>query len=128
MRETKLWTWHIIAGVVIFFLLGLHMLTMHVGELTHISVAQPTLDPTHPVNSIARDGSLFYTIVYIVLLGAALFHGLYGLRNMVLELSASPGLEKAVNAILVLVGLGLFGLGTWAAVAVHGVALAAGRI
>jgi len=24
MRETKYWTWHMAAGVVIFFLLGLH--------------------------------------------------------------------------------------------------------
>ena len=31
MRETRYWTWHMLAGVVIFFLLGLHMLIMHLG-------------------------------------------------------------------------------------------------
>ncbi len=31
MRETKFWTWHMAAGVVIALLLGQHMVIMHLG-------------------------------------------------------------------------------------------------
>ena len=78
-------------------------------------------------NSLFRDGQLFFTVTYILLLGVALYHGLYGLRTMVFELTLKPAAEKAITVVLLIVGLGLFCLGTWAAVAAHGVALAGAR-
>jgi len=127
MRETKLWTWHLIAGVVILVLLGLHMATMHAGALTGFMVENGLEEPVAPANVVARDAQLMFTITYVVLLAAGLYHGLYGFRNIVLELTLGPGLEKALNAALILVGLGLFALGTWAAFAAHTAALASGR-
>ena len=80
------------------------------------------------MNSLIRDGSLFFTVTYILLLGVALYHGLYGLRTILFELTLKPALEKAVTFVLLVVGLGLFGLGTWAAFAAHAIAMAgAGR-
>jgi succinate dehydrogenase / fumarate reductase membrane anchor subunit len=64
-------------------------------------------------------------VTYVLLLGLALYHGLYGLRTILFELTLKPAAEKAVTALLLLLGLGLFGLGTWAAFAAHGAALAA---
>jgi succinate dehydrogenase / fumarate reductase membrane anchor subunit len=127
MGETKLWTWHLIAGVVILALLGLHMLTMHVGELTGLFVANPAVEPTAPTNSMARDSHISFCVGYILLLGVALYHGLYGLRNMLFELTLPQGVEKVLTALLVVIGLGLFSLGTWAAIASHALALATGR-
>jgi succinate dehydrogenase/fumarate reductase cytochrome b subunit len=124
MRETKLWTWHLIAGVAILVLLGLHMLTMHVGQLTGLFVADTSLSTVAPENSVARDGQLLLTIGYVLLLGVALYHGLYGLRNILLELTLGPGTARALTVVLVIVGLGLFTLGTWAAISAHGLALA----
>lgn len=129
MRETKLWTWHLIAGVAVLLLLGLHMVTMHLGGLTGLFVADPAHPAVAPPNSMARDGRLLFVVGYILLLGAGLYHGLFGLRNILLELSPGPGLERVVRIGLLIVGLGLFGLGTWAAVTAHSVALAAaGRV
>jgi succinate dehydrogenase hydrophobic anchor subunit len=54
-------------------------------------------------------------ISYVVLLGAGLFHGFYGLRNILFELGLGAGLKRAVSVILLLGGLALFALGTWAA-------------
>ena len=125
MRETKYWTWHMAAGVVIFLLLGLHMLTMHLGGLTHVGVADASAEATAIVNSQARDASPIMAVTYVLLLGLALYHGLYGLRTILFELTLKPAAEKAVTALLLLLGLGLFGLGTWAAFAAHGAALAA---
>ena len=126
MRETKYWTWHMTAGVVILFLLGLHMLIMHVGGLTHL-FAPYGGEAVSKANSLFRDGQLFFTVTYILLLGVALYHGLYGLRTILFELTLKPAVEKAVTFVLVIVGLGLFGLGTWAAIASHALALAGGR-
>ncbi len=36
----------------------------------------------------------FFTVSYMVLLGAALFHGLYGLRNILFELGPGAGREE----------------------------------
>jgi succinate dehydrogenase/fumarate reductase cytochrome b subunit len=126
MRETKYWTWHMAAGVVILFLLGLHMLTMHLGGTTHL-FAPYGGEAVSKVNSLFRDGRLFFTVTYIILLGVALYHGLYGLRTILFELTLKPAIEKATTIVLLILGLGLFGLGTWAAVAVHAIARAGAR-
>ena len=76
MRETKYWTWHMAAGVVILFLLGLHMLIMHLGGITHL-FAPHGGEATSRENSLYRDGRLFFLVAYILLLGVALYHGLY---------------------------------------------------
>lgn len=123
MRETKYWTWHMAAGVLIFILLGLHMTTMHLGGLTGLFVSHPEETAVAQVNSQARDGRSLFSAGYILLLGIALYHGLYGLRTILFELTLSPGTEKAVSAVLWILGLGLFGLGSWAAVAAHVAAL-----
>jgi succinate dehydrogenase/fumarate reductase cytochrome b subunit len=78
-------------------------------------------------NSLFRDGQLFFTVTYVILLGVALFHGLYGLRTILFELTLKPSAEKAVSAILLVLGLGLFGLGTWAAIAAHAIAVSGVR-
>lgn len=123
MRETKYWTWHMAAGVVIFFLLGLHMLIMHLGGITHLFVQYPNQEVISRMNSLARDRDLFFTTTYILLLGVGLYHGLYGLRTILFELTLKPAAEKAISGILLVLGLGLFGLGTWAAIVAHAIAV-----
>ncbi len=133
MRDQKLWAWHLIAGAVILVLLGVHMLTMHMEGVIEIrglnpaSVEQPGKAAVQPIdwaNVQARGVRTLYMATYIVLLGAALFHGLYGLRNILFELNPAAWLRKVLSALLLLVGLGLFVYGTWAAVAARTVARA----
>jgi succinate dehydrogenase / fumarate reductase membrane anchor subunit len=72
----------------------------------------------HPIdwgNVVARAKSAFFAVTYVVLLGAALFHGLYGARNVLFELGPGPAVKKTVNGVFLVAGLGLFVLGTWAA-------------
>ena len=121
MRDQKLWTWHLAAGVIILFLLGLHMAIMHLDAL--LGIFNPA--GGHPIdwaNVVARGQSLAFTTIYILLLGTALFHGLYGLRNILFELDPAPPLKKALSWVLILVGVGLFIFGTWAAWVGHQVA------
>jgi len=121
MRDQKLWTWHLAAGAIILVLLGLHMTIMHLDAL--LGIFNPA--GGHPIdwaNVVARGQSLAFTLTYILLLGAALFHGLYGLRNILFELDPALPLKKALSWVLLLVGVGLFIFGTWAAWVGHQVA------
>ena len=121
MRDQKLWTWHLAAGAIILILLGLHMTIMHLDAL--LGIFNPAGGyPIDWANVVARGQSLAFTLTYILLLGAALFHGLYGLRNILFELDPAPPLKKALSWVLILVGVGLFIFGTWAAWVGHQVA------
>jgi succinate dehydrogenase hydrophobic anchor subunit len=122
VNQTRYWSWHMAAGVAILFLLGLHMATMHMGGLTGLFVADKTLESVAEPNSQARDALLSMTAMYVLLLGIALFHGLYGLRTILFELTLKPATEKAITAVLLIAGLGLFAFGTWAAIVAHNAA------
>lgn len=114
IRDHKLWTWHLVAGILILFLLGLHMAVMHLDAL--LGLFNPA--GGHPIdwpNVAARGQSLFFAISYILLLAAALFHGFYGLRNILFELGPSAAMKTTLSWALILIGLGLFIIGGWAA-------------
>lgn len=117
MSETPRWTWHMLAGVAIFFLLGLHMITMHLDDILGWFNPVDGKSGVDWENVSARAGMVSYTVIYILLLGFALYHGLYGFRTILFELGLGAGARKAVNVLFLLVGLGLFTLGTWAAIA-----------
>ncbi len=114
MRDQRLWTWHLLAGLVILVFLGLHMAIMHLD--TVFGWFNPA--GTKPIAweaVVLRARMGFFTVSYIVLLGAALFHGLYGLRNMLFELGPGRGLKGLISVALALGGAGLFAFGAWAA-------------
>jgi succinate dehydrogenase/fumarate reductase cytochrome b subunit len=121
MRDRTLWTWHIGAGVVILVLLGLHMAIMHLNATLGFVGAQDP-EPIAWESVAARAGSLFFTVTYVLLLGAALYHGFYGFRNILMELGPGRRLRTAINVGLSVVGLALFVFGTWAALAAPGAA------
>jgi succinate dehydrogenase / fumarate reductase membrane anchor subunit len=114
MRDQRLWTWHVLAGLVVFALLGLHMAVMHLD--TVLGWFNPDgLKPIAWASVIERARMGFFTVSYVVLLGAALFHGLYGLRNILFELGPGRGLQGLISVVLALGGAGLFVFGAWAA-------------
>jgi succinate dehydrogenase / fumarate reductase membrane anchor subunit len=122
MRDRTLWTWHIFAGVVILVFLGLHMTIMHLNGTFPAFFSDPGVgEPESWQNVAARAQSLFFTLTYVVMLGAALYHGLFGLRGILLELNPGAGLRKGINVALSMLGLALFAFGAWVAIAAPGV-------
>ena len=124
IRDQKLWTWHLLAGLAVLVLLGLHM------GIMHLDAALGLFNPAggHPIdweNVIARAKSFGFAASYILLLGAALFHGFYGFRSILFELGLRPATKTAVSRILLAVGFALFLYGTWAAWASYQMATAA---
>jgi succinate dehydrogenase hydrophobic anchor subunit len=113
MRDRTLYALQIASAGVVLVLLAVHMGTMHLdstlGVLNPAGGAAVAWD-----NVVARGRSVAFLIGYALLLGGALVHGLLGLRVILLELSPPPRLRRAMTTLLMLVGLGLFVLGTWA--------------
>lgn len=125
MRDRTLWTWHIGAGVVVLVLLGLHMAIMHLNATLGI-FGTPGAEPVEWASVALRAQSLFFTVSYVVMLGAALYHGFYGLRNILLELNPGARLRRTIDVALSALGLALFAFGTWAALASPGAATMVG--
>ncbi len=118
MRETRLWTWHLIAGAVVLVFLGLHMVIMHFDGL--IGILNPHgAESVEWENVMHRAQFLFFTVTYIVLLGAALYHGLFGTRILLFELGLTPRLQQAATISLWVVGVALFALGTVANIVIR---------
>ena len=84
MSERLGWTLFMAAGVVVLVLLGLHMVTMHLDDL--ISVNNPAGGSAVDwANVVGRARAVSTAVGYVLLLGAALFHGLYGARNVLFD-------------------------------------------
>jgi succinate dehydrogenase / fumarate reductase membrane anchor subunit len=116
MRESKLWFLHIITAVVILVLLGSHMGIMHMGSILHAIGLDVSEHPTKTDEVFRRSQQVLFMVVYIVLLGTALFHGLYGLRSIIYELSLPRSLEKAIGWLCCIAGIVLFLYGSCVAV------------
>jgi len=115
MRETKLWTWHIATAAIILVLLTLHMIIMHLDDV--LGAFNPSGGEAIAwANVLARSQMVFFVIIYTLLLAVALYHGLYGLRTILFELGLRRPLQKLVNVVFWIGGIGLFVLGTCATI------------
>ena len=118
MRESRYWVLHMLSAMVILVFLGLHMALMHLSGL--LALLDPVLgQPLAWDHVLARARSDFFTVTYVCMLAAALFHGLYGLRTMICELTENPAWRKAATISFLAGGFGLFGFGAYAIIAMH---------
>jgi len=91
------------------------MITMHLGAI--LGWFNPAGGgATDWDNLIARGRLVIYAIFYIVLLAAALYHGIYGFRIILFELGLKHGSQKFINILFIVVGICLFAFGTWGAI------------
>ena len=115
-RESTFWTWHILAALVILVVLGIHMAIMHLSKLLGTAGAGGVLSYS---SVIERSREFVFAFMYVVLLGAALYHGLYGLRTIIFELTLSERAERIIAALIVFIGVVLFVAGTYGTIAVY---------
>lgn len=118
MRETKVWVWQFFSAVVILALLSVHMIIMHLDGLLGLLVPA-WADPLAWENMLSRGKSGFSTLMYILLLAAALFHGLYGVNTILTEFWTNQRSEKIIRACCWAAGITLFVIGTAATVVFH---------
>lgn len=107
MRESRLWAAHLFAGAALVVLLGIHMTIMHYETILGFFTGahEPVLGFTAV---LARDRSAVMRALYVLLLGAALYHGLYGMRGILREVWHSARAGWVIDAAAVIVGLGVF--------------------
>jgi succinate dehydrogenase hydrophobic anchor subunit len=110
MRETRLWSIHLLAIPVILVLLGMHFALMHYAPVFY---GMRVEEARSFEVMIERGRSLAQFVLYILLLAAGLYHGFYGLRGIIRELPLSPALSRAVDFGVLLAGLLTFALGTY---------------
>jgi succinate dehydrogenase hydrophobic anchor subunit len=110
MRETRLWSLHLLVIPVIAILLGLHFAVQHYAPVFYGA----SVEETRSFEAmIARGKDMTQFVLYILLLIAGLYHGLYGTRGIIRELPLSPALAKAVDWGILLVGIAIFALGAY---------------
>lgn len=110
MRETRLWSLHLLVIPIIVVLLGLHFAVMHYAPVFYgISVEEARSFEV----MIERGRSVAQFVLYILLLAAALYHGLYGLRGIIRELPLTEALAKVVDVSIIGLGLFIFAFGAY---------------
>ena len=99
MKETRLKLLQYVTGIGLFFFAGAHLLVSHLtgGE------------PTSWESVSERAASAGWLTIYLLLLIFGIYHGLHGLRTVILELSIPSGTVKVLDLALVVVGIAVFG-------------------
>ncbi|MHB1342922.1 MAG: succinate dehydrogenase, cytochrome b556 subunit [Thermoleophilia bacterium] len=101
-----MWLWLLQRVTAVILLLGLaaHIIVTHslnLGELSYDNVA-------------ARLATGFFVVVDFSLLAAGLFHGLNGIRMVLLDYGFSGRSQTVLSWLLLAVGVAVFAAGTWA--------------
>lgn len=110
MRETRLWFLSLTCTSLIIVLLSLHFAIMHYAP---VFTGQTIEEARSFEMLLARGRDVAQFIVYILFLAAALYHGLYGLRGVIIELPVARGRTRLVSRGLLLIGLVFFAYGTY---------------
>ena len=84
------------------------MIAMHMDEILGWFNPHKDLTGTDWENVSARGKHISTAFFYIVFLGVALFHGLYGFRRIILELGVPRKGRQWLTAVLVIAWIVLF--------------------
>jgi len=98
-----------VAALIIFVLLGVHLIGMHLSSLFGVSYEEVISFTAVKM----RGHQSLYFLLYLILLAAALYHGFYGLRTLILELGLREKTEKIVSFTVIVAGFIFFAYGTY---------------
>jgi succinate dehydrogenase hydrophobic anchor subunit len=116
MRNTYLQILQLITGVCIAVLLGIHMVITHLDAILGF-FGVDVIEPTSWQAMIGRAGQGVWVCLYIALLAFSLYHGLFGLRNIIIEMTTSVKIERFLTRVLIVFGVIAFIVGTYVPVA-----------
>ncbi|HEV2280756.1 MAG TPA: hypothetical protein VGX75_00010 [bacterium] len=110
MTERGWWFLSLVAGVALVALLGAHMAVQHYGAALR-ALGWIQGPPARSFAAVtARGRILGWAVLYGLLLLFALYHGLYGLRGILLEVW--PRAARVITAVLVIAGIAMAVFGT----------------
>lgn len=116
MRESRLWALHLFSGAALVVLLGVHMAVQHYPRVASWLGWAGENVRSYP-SVAARGASSGWVLLYVLLLGFAVYHGMYGLRRILHEVWQSPGAMRAVDVAVVALGVVVLVYGVVTAIA-----------
>ncbi len=114
MRESRWWTLSLGAAALMVVLLTLHMGLMHLSGVMKVLGTDPG-DVRSFVAVMERGRSAAQMVFYLLFLAAALYHGLYGLRGVLLEVTGRRG-QGLLSGLVLAAGLLAFAYGAYVTV------------
>jgi len=105
-----------LTGIMIAILLGIHMVTVNLDVVLGFFGVDAT-EPRGWVSMIDRASQGIWVVLYIALLAVGLYHGLYGLRGIVLELTPSTRTKHIITWGFITIGIAVFIWGVYVPVA-----------
>jgi len=96
------WIWQRLTALALVILLGVHFWLLH--------YADPSRGLVFAGVQVRLKG-LPWILVDLALLAAALFHGLNGVRNVILDYHTAPGLQRTLTVVMWAFGVLIFVLG-----------------
>lgn len=113
MRERQFYYWFMWAAVVLLVAATLHMFLMHMFKTLQLLGVHATGEPLAWEEVVKRAKDASYLTVLFFLLTAALYHGTYGLRAVLIEAVKSQAAKRAITWTLVVVGLAAYAWGLY---------------
>ena len=109
-RSGSLWLIQAFSGLLLVFILGMHMIVHHFVVEGGLRDYQQVLDYV---------ANPFVFVVEVLFVIFAVVHALLGVRAIVIDLRPSAGALRVANWVLTVVGLVAIGYGLWLAVALQ---------
>ena len=106
----------LITGVVVAILLGIHIVLSHQVVILG-SLGIEVTEPTAWASMIERASQGTFVGIYIALLACGLYHAIYGLRNIILEVTPSVKTGRIITRALIAIGIIVFIWGTYVPIA-----------
>ena len=99
MKETRLKILQYLTGIGIFFFVGTHLIVIHLSSG----------EPASWESVSERAASAGWLTLYLLILVFGIYHGLHGLRTIILEFSLPNSAVRVLDWALVVLGIALFG-------------------
>lgn len=103
MRNTYLWLLQLATGVLIVVLLGIHMISIHLNDILGF-LGVDANEPVSWASMIGRAEQGLWASLYIALLAVGLYHGIYGLRGIILEATSSARTGRIITWVMIVIG------------------------
>jgi succinate dehydrogenase hydrophobic anchor subunit len=112
-RAGGIWLLQVISGALLILVLGLHMIANHF-------VVQGGLRDFADVIAYISNPLIF--VIELVFLVVVTTHAALGLRAILNDLGPSPSTARAIDWLLIIVGIGAVGYGVFLALSLQGMA------
>jgi|SRR5215207_8229091 succinate dehydrogenase/fumarate reductase cytochrome b subunit len=112
-QPNTFWPWFIqrVTGVFLVVLLAVHIGVEHFGNLDKPGVRERERELIVFSDVAHRMSMALWWVIDVALLAFVLFHGLNGIRNIALDLGVRSKGDKAITALLTVIGLAALAFG-----------------